>query len=107
MFRLLIICCLSLSITLLADSTVVKDTVAVADSSEADTLEVQNAVPMQPIDKVLQCVTEEGKRLNILMGFLLKRLEAAEAELDTTAIDSVGGLSLGRTDSTRGQDSSQ
>lgn len=102
--KIIILCGLFVGSMLLADSTAVDTTVADSMTASADTLK-----PLKTIDKVLQCVIEEGKRLNILKGFLLKRLEAAEAELDTTAIESAsaGRLSLGRTDGTRGQNSSQ
>lgn len=95
--KALMICGLFAGTALLADSTVVKDTVAIVDTTVAiDT--------MKPIDRVLQQITEEGRRLELFKIFLLKRLEAAE--VDSTAIDS-GRVALGRSDRTRDKDLTQ
>ncbi len=68
---------------LLADSTVVQDTVAIIDSSKADTLEVQKAVPMQ------EQQTRMNSRLHIIRDLLIARLEARTVRRNTTSNDSV------------------
>ena len=81
--RALITCGLLVGATLFADSTVVKDTVAIADSSKADTLEVQKALPMH------EQQTRMNSRLHIIRDLLVARLEAKTVRLNTTSNDSV------------------
>ncbi len=87
MKNLLAICCVFFVVVvgnaLLADSTVVKDTVAIADSSKADTLEVQKAMPMQ------EQQTRMNSRLYVIRDLLIARLEARTVRLNTTSNDSV------------------
>ncbi len=81
--RTLIMCFLFAGSVLLADSTVVRDTVAIVDSSKADTLEVQKPVPMQ------EQQTRMNSRLHIIRDLLVARLEARTVALNTTSNDSV------------------
>ncbi len=73
--RLLITCGLLVAATLFADSTVVKDTVAIADSSHVDTLSVS------------QLCQQHNQRLKVLKQIIIAKLDTLRPR-DITAADS-------------------